>query len=127
MKLPGSKRNRVQSSASASAAETWSFPMAMEGPGAAGALVKMAGKDPGVGGTLVYFSFADCVVEVGRAVEYGGKVYREKFSIGECGHIALVHDTVGNMIGLHSMQTFPLHGQRFPKQNDETACRISNF
>lgn len=84
--------------------EMWSFPMAMEAPGAAGALVKMAGKDPGVGGTLVYFSCADCAVEAARAAAQGGKICREKFSIGEYGHIALAHDSEGNMIGFHSMQ-----------------------
>jgi len=34
----------------------------------------------------------------------GGKIVKEKFSIGEYGHIALVTDTEGNMIGLHSMK-----------------------
>ncbi|WP_294255992.1 hypothetical protein [Propionivibrio sp.] len=33
-----------------------------------------------------------------------GREQREKFSIGEYGHIALAHDSEGNMIGLHSMQ-----------------------
>ena len=33
----------------------------------------------------------------------GGQVVRAKFSIGEYGFIALVRDTEGNMIGLHSM------------------------
>jgi len=34
----------------------------------------------------------------------GAKVHRSKMSIGEYGHIALVYDSEGNMIGLHSMQ-----------------------
>ncbi len=34
----------------------------------------------------------------------GGKVFRPKFSIGEYGQAALVTDTEGNMIGLHSMK-----------------------
>ena len=33
-----------------------------------------------------------------------GKIVKEKFSIGQHGHIALATDTEGNMIGLHSMQ-----------------------
>ena len=84
--------------------ELWSFPMEQGAPGAAGALVRMEGKDPGGGGTLVYFSCADCSVEAARAAANGGQVFREKFSIGQYGFIALVCDTEGNMIGLHSMQ-----------------------
>ncbi len=82
--------------------EMWSFPMEMEVPGAAGALVKMEGCGPGGGGTLVYFSCADCAVEEGRAAEAGGQVVKGKFPIGEYGFIAMVMDTEGNMIGLHS-------------------------
>lgn len=82
--------------------ELWAFPMHMERMGASGALVKMAGKDSGVGGTLVYFSCADCSVEAARVTQFGGTLQRGKFSIGEYGFIALVLDTEGNMLGLHS-------------------------
>ena len=60
--------------------------------------------NPGGGGTLVYFACADCAVEAQRAVEAGGTLFRAKMPIGEYGHIALVHDTEGNLVGLHSMQ-----------------------
>lgn len=83
--------------------EMWAFPMAMEGPGAAGALVRMAGIPSG-GSTLVYFSCEDCSVEAARAASHGGKLFKEKMSIGEYGFIAMVEDTEGNLIGLHSMQ-----------------------
>lgn len=83
--------------------EMWTFPMSMEGYGAAGALVKMAGYPSG-GSTLVYFSCADCAVEADRAAAHGGKIFKPKMSIGENGFIALVVDPEGNMIGLHSMQ-----------------------
>jgi uncharacterized protein len=83
--------------------ELWAFPMGMDNPGCPGALVKMPGKDSGVGGTIVYFSCADCAVEASRAVQNGGTVQKEKTSIGQYGFIALVLDTEGNMIGLHSM------------------------
>ena len=83
--------------------EMWAFPMGMEGSGAAGALVKMAGCPSG-GSTLVYFSCDDCAVEAKRAVANGGKIFKNKMSIGEHGFIALVEDTEGNMIGLHSMK-----------------------
>jgi uncharacterized protein len=83
--------------------EMWAFPMAMEGSGAAGALVKMAGCPSG-GSTLVYFSCDDCAVEAKRAAANGGKIFKDKMSIGEHGFIALVEDSEGNMIGLHSMK-----------------------
>jgi predicted enzyme related to lactoylglutathione lyase len=83
--------------------ELWSFPMAMDRWGASGALVKMAGVSSGGNSTIVYFSCADCAVEAARATAAGGQVVREKWSIGEYGFIALVADSEGNMIGLHSL------------------------
>ncbi|MGN2252698.1 VOC family protein [Frateuria sp. GZRe12] len=84
--------------------EMWAFPMQQDGTGAAGALVKMDGMPSGGNSTLVYFSCEDCAVEAGRVAAQGGKVMKDKFSIGPYGYIALVTDTEGNMIGLHSMQ-----------------------
>lgn len=81
----------------------WAFPMEMDAPGAAGALVKMEGMSSGGGGTLVYFSCEDCAVEEARVATSGGNVRKPKFAIGEYGFISLVSDTEGNMIGLHSM------------------------
>lgn len=80
------------------------FPMNMEAGGASGALAKMEGCPSGGMGTLVYFSCEDCGNESSRAVSAGGKVFKPKMSIGQYGYIALVTDTEGNMIGLHSMQ-----------------------
>lgn len=82
--------------------ELWAFPMHLEKMGASGALVKMAGKDSGVGGTLVYFSCQDCAIEAARINPFGGSLQRDKFAIGEYGFIALALDTEGNMFGLHS-------------------------
>ena len=42
--------------------------------------------------------------EASRVAANGGQLFREKFAIGEYGHIALAIDTEGNMFGLHSMQ-----------------------
>jgi predicted enzyme related to lactoylglutathione lyase len=84
--------------------ELWAFPMQPDNAGCAGALVKMTGKDSGSGGTIVYFSCADCAVEASRAVQNGGRIQKDKQSIGQYGFIALVYDTEGNMIGLHSMK-----------------------
>jgi hypothetical protein len=60
-------------------------------------------KGPGDGGTLVYFSCADCATEAARVAGAGGVVCQPKMGIGEYGHIAIVQDTEGNTIGLHSM------------------------
>ena len=84
--------------------EMWAFPMQENGAGAMGTLVKMDGCPSGGNSTLVYFTCADCAVEANRAKENGGQVFKDKFSIGQYGFIALVCDTEGNMIGLHSMQ-----------------------
>jgi predicted enzyme related to lactoylglutathione lyase len=86
--------------------EMWMFPGAMDGesPGCSGALCKMQGCAPGGGGTLIYFSCDDCAVEAGRVVANGGSLYKEKFSIGEYGFIAIACDPEGNTIGLHSMK-----------------------
>jgi len=84
--------------------EIWAFPMDMERWGAGGALVKMDGFPSGGNSVLVYFGCEDCSVEAARAAQSGGRIQREKMSIGEYGFISLVFDTEGNMIGLHSMQ-----------------------
>ena len=84
--------------------DIWGFPMAMEKWGAGGALVKMAGVPSGGNSTLVYFNCDDCAVEEKRVVQFGGRIERSKFSIGQYGFIALVFDTEGNMFGLHSVK-----------------------
>lgn len=83
--------------------ELWAFPMEMDLPGSSGAIVRMPGKNSGGGGTIVYFSCADCAVEAARAVQSGGRIQQEKSAIGEYGFMALVMDPDGNLIGLHSM------------------------
>lgn len=83
--------------------EMQSFPMNMEAGGASGALARMEGCPSGGMGTLVYFSCEDCAVEASRVAGAGGKLCKPKMAIGEYGFIALVTDTEGNMIGLHSM------------------------
>ncbi len=80
------------------------FPMDSAGYGASGALVRMPGFASGANSVLVYFSCADCAVEAARVVTAGGRIQKEKMSIGQFGFIALVFDTEGNMVGLHSMQ-----------------------
>jgi uncharacterized protein len=83
--------------------EMWAFPQSMEGPGAAGTLVKAPeGVVSGGNSTMVYFGSDDCGVEAGRVEAAGGKLYRDKFSIGPYGFVALAQDPDGNMFGIHS-------------------------
>lgn len=53
---------------------------------------------------IVYFNCEDCAVEESRVAAAGGRVFKPKFSIGQYGFVALVHDTEGNLIGLHSLR-----------------------
>lgn len=84
--------------------EMFAFPMDMDAPGSAGALVHMPGMASGGNSTMIYFNCDDCSVEGGRVAGAGGRVHRDKLSIGEYGFIVLAVDTEGNMFGLHSMQ-----------------------
>ena len=84
--------------------ELWAFEMQDNAYGASGALVKMPGFASGGNSVLVYFKCEDCAVEAQKAVRAGGRMQKEKMSIGQYGFIALVFDTEDNMIGLHSMK-----------------------
>ena len=64
----------------------------------------MEGGPAGGNALLIYFACAECSVECKRAAASGGKIVKNKFSIGQYGFIAHVIDTEGNMIGLHSLQ-----------------------
>lgn len=75
--------------------------MSEEG-GSFGSLVWMRDVKPSGINSVVYFASDDCAREEKRAVEAGGKVHTSKFSIGQYGYMALVHDTEGNLIGIHS-------------------------
>mgnify|MGYP001764487089 CR=1 FL=1 len=84
--------------------EMYSFRMSEHTPGAGGALVRMPGVPSTPGGTLVYFGCEDCAIEASRVNGAGGRIEREKMSIGPYGYIVLAIDSEGNMIGLHSMK-----------------------
>lgn len=98
------KLSNPESMAEAEQLELWAFPMASDGFGAGGALVQMRGVTSGGNSTIIYFGCDDCALEASRVVAAGGKVEKEKFSIGQYGFIALAFDTEGNMFGMHSMQ-----------------------
>lgn len=83
--------------------DMWGFPMVMDGSGASGSLIKIDGCPAGRNSTVIYFSCADCAVQTARVLEFGGKIHRDKFQVGQYGFISLVHDTEGNLFGLHSL------------------------
>ena len=88
-----------------SSIEMWAFPGPMDdGNGASGALVKMNGGPSDGNGVIIYFNSNDCTTEASRVASNGGKVTKEKFGLGKFGFAALITDTEGNVIGLHSMQ-----------------------
>jgi len=71
--------------------------------GAGGALVKMdGGGGNGTLGTIVYFFCEDCGITAQKAVAAGGSIHKDKFSIGPHGFIAIIKDSEGNIVGLHS-------------------------
>jgi predicted enzyme related to lactoylglutathione lyase len=84
--------------------EMWAFPMHEDGSGASGSLVKIPDYPSGANSVIVYFSCADCAVEAEKAARSGGQIETGKKSVAQYGHIALVIDIEGNVIGLHSMQ-----------------------
>jgi hypothetical protein len=80
----------------------WSFPGDSAQAGSAGALVKAPGVLSGGNSTLVYFGCEDCGIEGSRVGAAGGRIMRDKMSIGQYGFIVLAFDTEGNLFGLHS-------------------------
>lgn len=84
--------------------EMLAFPMDPEGKGSSGALISMPGFPSGGNSTLVYFTSEDCSVEGSRVAGAGGRVQRERISIGEYGFVVLAFDTEGNMFGIHSLK-----------------------
>jgi len=51
---------------------------------------------------LIYFDSEEIDAELSRVEAAGGKIIRSKLNIGDFGFIALIEDTEGNLIGLHS-------------------------
>ena len=82
--------------------EMYLFPWEEGLPGAAGALIRHPMQNPAGEGHIIYFSVSDCGQTSQWALDQGSSVYVEKQSIGEHGFIAIVSDSDGNTIGLHS-------------------------
>ena len=74
--------------------------------GVGGALVRQPGREPASQGALVYLDangkLDACLARVENA---GGTVIQPRTDIGPPGFIALVRDTEGNIVGLHSERT----------------------
>jgi len=71
---------------------------------ASGCLCVMEGNQPSANGPLIYLSVEgrlDAAIEAAR--NGGGKIVTEKQQIGPYGHRAILIDTEGNRIALHSM------------------------
>ena len=72
--------------------------------GVGGALLQGKGYTPSHDGALVYLNGGDDLKVVQDRIESaGGKVLREKMSIGDNGFVAFFEDSEGNRVGLHSM------------------------
>ena len=77
----------------------------MEAMGITGALILHPEAKPGLGGTLVYFSVPELAKAVAKVRELGAEVYLDVTPLdpdGKFGKIAIVGDSEGNAIGLHS-------------------------
>lgn len=82
------------------------FPSDHSKSGATGSLVQHEMYQPSAtDGPLLYFSCKDVAVELGRVEDAGGEIIQQKTQIGEGhGFMALLKDTEGNRIALHSNQ-----------------------
>jgi len=82
------------------------FPNAQGKPGASGSLVKHEMYTPSESaGPLIYFSCKDVATELSRVEKAGGEILQQKTEIGGGhGFMALMKDTEGNRIALHSLQ-----------------------
>lgn len=82
------------------------FPMAPDKKGASGSLVQHEMYVPSdKAGALLYFSCADVANELGRVKEAGGSIVQSKKEIGGGhGFMALIKDSEGNRIALHSQR-----------------------
>jgi uncharacterized protein len=78
------------------------FPGTPDQPNAYGALVKADDYVPSTDGHKIYFTCDDLNHELGIAEKIGATIILSKTSLGEFGNMALLMDTEGNMIGLHS-------------------------
>jgi len=72
--------------------------------GVGGAIVQSLDLKPSENGSVVYLNAGDDLITVlDRVSDAGGKVVSEKAFLGnEIGYVALINDTEGNRVALHS-------------------------
>ena len=70
--------------------------------GVGGALIYNSEVKPASEGSLIYLNAPDLDGTVGRVAQAGGEVLVPVTSIGEMGRIAIIRDSEGNRVGLHS-------------------------
>ena len=82
------------------------FPMDMDSYGAAATLILGPDYTPSHDGPLLYFTAPGDTVDAGlqKAEEMGIKVVTPKTALGEHGFYAIVEDSEGNRIAIHSMK-----------------------
>ena len=74
--------------------------------GVGGALVRQPGREPIDGGVIVYLDANGKLdASLARVESAGGKVVMPRTDIGPPGFIALIRDSEGNLVGLHSERT----------------------
>lgn len=79
------------------------FPMEKDGDVGGALMPPGAENAPSKTGTRVYLSFDGNLDEaISRVEPAGGKISVPKMAIGEAGFIAMMEDTEGNIVGLHS-------------------------
>jgi uncharacterized protein len=76
------------------------FPANDQTPG--GAVVKSDQSKPSTEGTLIYLNAPKLDESLSKVESSGGKIVLPKTSIGEQGWMAIIVDTEGNRIGLHT-------------------------
>jgi hypothetical protein len=82
------------------------FPYAEGGVG--GALMKMERRRPSTDGALAYLNCnGELEAVLSRVPGAGGRVVLPRTDIGAPGFIAIILDTEGNSVGLHSERTSP--------------------
>ncbi len=85
--------------------EMWSFPADWRAGEISGAIVCGEGAVPSATGTAVFLnSNPDLQTVLDRVEAAGGKILVPKTAIGmeDAGHFAMIADTEGNTVGLHS-------------------------
>lgn len=79
------------------------FPYDEKLKGIGGALLKHENYEPSYKGSMIYLSCEDVAIESGRVEAAGGKIIKPKFEIGGgFGFSAIIEDSEGNRVGLHS-------------------------